>query len=442
MPTSPAAPNDGNPDPDPVRENAIRRLREGPNPFTFSVVTAGTEESCLHYDVPNLLDSQRSDLRAIVQLYRGPNQPSQIFPILGDSGTGKTHLLTTFQAEARQQAAEEGKECLLVVADTFSAGLDPLDFFLWQIVNHLLAQKGPGARMLRVLSARLTAHLLVEALRQLAPHQQVKLIPPCGLLDWFGLRFRNRKPVQRRLDAIRQLIGGCDVPVPTDLQNHCEQAGLAPESACELIQQHLERTESRDAAGSLRKELYYRISQLALLNQREPVEDFLTGDYREGPDHVAMAGQLPKRLLTAFLELFHELKIPVVLVFDQIEDFLIAPTSERKQALRDGFVQALAALINNVQNLCLLVFAERALWNQTILGSVNQYIRDRLDRPFNCACLAPTLAVPAENQHNSVQLTMPAYTARAGWHPLTTNSWPWWNPNARKWNGSGLASMN
>ncbi len=31
---------------------------------------------------------------------------------------------------------------------------------------------------------------------------------------------------------------------------------------------------------------------------------------------------------------------------------------------------------------------------------------------------------------------MPAYTARAGWHPLTTNSWPWWNPYARKWNGS------
>jgi hypothetical protein len=118
------------------------------------------------------------------------------------------------------------------------------------------------------------------------------------------------------------------------------------------------------------------------LGEREPIEDFLTGEYREGPAHLMGAGQLSRRLLTTFLELFRALNIPVILVFDQLEDFLVAPTAQRKEELRDTFGQALAALINNVPGLCMLVFAERGLWNQQILGRLEPYVRDRLDRDF------------------------------------------------------------
>ncbi len=97
MPTSPThAVNP--PSAEQIRRAALDRLRQSPNPFAFSVATAGTEDDCLAYDVPDLFDSQRADLHAVVELYRNPKQPSRVYPILGDAGTGKTHLLTTFQA--------------------------------------------------------------------------------------------------------------------------------------------------------------------------------------------------------------------------------------------------------------------------------------------------------------------------------------------------------
>src|SRR5215475_1283328 len=115
MPTSPSGP----PEPrsaEEVREAALARLRHGTNPFAFSVATAGTEESCDDFDVPELLDGHRRDLRAIVEQYRQARQPSHAFAVLGDSGTGKTHLLNTFQTELQRDAEREGSACLVVVA--------------------------------------------------------------------------------------------------------------------------------------------------------------------------------------------------------------------------------------------------------------------------------------------------------------------------------------
>src|SRR5688500_15452423 len=86
-----------------IQAAALEHLRRRINPFTFSVATAGTEDHCLAFDVPDLFDSQRADLMAVIQLYRNPKQPSRVYPILGDPGTGKTHLLTTLQAELQRQ---------------------------------------------------------------------------------------------------------------------------------------------------------------------------------------------------------------------------------------------------------------------------------------------------------------------------------------------------
>src|SRR5947208_1940273 len=128
MSTSPTAP----PEPrsaEEIQEAALARLRQGTNPFAFSVATAGTEENCDHFDVPELLDAHRHDLRAIVDLYRQARQPSHAFAVLGDSGTGKTHLLNTFQTELQRDAERQGSACLVVVADHFSVGVDVIDFF-------------------------------------------------------------------------------------------------------------------------------------------------------------------------------------------------------------------------------------------------------------------------------------------------------------------------
>ena len=361
----------------------MAQLRQASNPFTFSVATAGTEERCQDFDVRDLFDSQRADLKAIVDQYRKPGQPSQVFPILGAPGAGKTHLLHTFQAELNREAAETGRECLLVVADHFSPGLDAIDFFCWQVVNHLLAHRGAGSRMLRVLSDRLTARLLGEALRRLSPPAQVRLIPPNGWWEGICLRWDNSRAAERRLVAVRGLLACCDNQTPSELRRACQQAGIPLQRALEAIQTHLEQTESKDVAGILRQNLYFRLAQLTLLNEREPLEDFLTEEYREGPQHVVGAGQLPRRLLSAFLELFRELEVPAVLVFDQLEDFLVGSTPDRVRELRETFSRSLAALVNNVPGLCLLVFAEQGLWNETILGHIDQYARQRLSQPFS-----------------------------------------------------------
>jgi hypothetical protein len=380
MPTPPTAP----PEPrtaEQLRKAALDRLRQGTNPFTFSVATAGTEESCEHFDVPELLDAQRRDLRAVVELFRQPPQPSRAFPILGDSGTGKTHLLNTFQTELQREAEQEGKACLVVVADHFSVGLDAIDFFFWQIVNHLLARSGPGAHIMRGVSVRLTARLLAEALRQMPPDRQARLVPARGFWDAWRFRLGGRAAVQARLDVVSGLINLCDL-APADVRSACSDAGIAPEQALGVIEEHLAATEGRDTAGSLRRDLYARLARVCLLEEREPIEDFLTGEYLQGGAQVVGAGQSTRRLLTALLELFRTLVVPIVLVFDQLEDFLVAPTQERRAELRNAFGQALAALIDNVPGLCVLIFGERALWYETILAGIDPYARTRLDQEF------------------------------------------------------------
>jgi hypothetical protein len=378
MPTSPAATaNSRGP------EAALARLRQAGNPFTFSVATSGSERDCLSYDVAELCDTQRADLRTIIDLYRRPDEPTRLYPVIGDPGTGKTHLLTIFQAELAEAAEEAGSESLVVVADHFSAGLDAVDFFLWQIVNHLLAGRGPGARTLRVVADRLTARLLGEAFRRLSPRDQVRLIPPGSPWERLRLWLGSARPVEARLAAVRNLLTHCDSPAPSALAEACQAAGIRPERAWEEIDKHLERTEPKDAAGFLRHRLYGALARLALLGESAPIEEFLSEGYREeGPQHVKDAGQLGRRLLVALLEIFRALHIPVVLVFDQIEDFVVGQDEARQKELIGAFGRALAALVNHVPSLCLLVFAARGIWNRMLLN-LDTYAKARIDQVFD-----------------------------------------------------------
>jgi hypothetical protein len=377
MPTSPATTAS------PAAQKGLCRLRQGGNPFTFSVATAGSERDCVSYDVAELWDSQRADLRSILALYRRSNEPTRLYPILGEPGAGKTHLLNTFQAELQHEAEGQGSESLVVVADHFSPGLDAVDFFLWQIVNHLLAGRGPGAPLLRVLAERVTARLLGEALRRLPPTAQVHLIPARGTWERLRLWSGSAKLAEARLAALRDLAAHCDAPVASDLAGACRASSLHPQRAWEEVDAHLERTEPRDAAGCLRRRLYAALARLALLGDREAIEDFLTGGYsEEAPQHVRDAGQLGRRLLTGLLEIFQTLRIPVVLVFDQIEDFIVAEDNARQTERITAFGRALAALVNNVPGLCLLVFAERKRWNE-LLQNLDNYAVARINQDFS-----------------------------------------------------------
>jgi hypothetical protein len=86
--------------------------------------------------------------------------------------------------------------------------------------------------------------------------------------------------------------------------------------------------------------------------------------------------------LTGLLEVFQALHIPVVLVFDQIEDFIVAEDDARQRERITSFGRALAALVNNVPGLCLLVFAERKRWNE-LLQNLDNYAVARIDQDFS-----------------------------------------------------------
>jgi hypothetical protein len=315
----------------------------------------------------------------LVRIYGRPGEPSRIFPILGDAGTGKSHLLTTVQDALEREAKERGGECLAIVVDNFDPTTDAVDYILWAVVKHLLAQKGRGARQLGVIANRLTARLLAAALRRLPPDRQGAVIPPRGVWEQWRA-FLGLDAATERREAVQQLIAYCEQPACDDLPGACEAAGLPVLEAGKLISEYLDATERDGATGLLRRELFFRLALRTLMDADQSVRDFFDTGYREGP-RARDVGQLPRLLLEILVDLCHDLEIPTVLVFDQLEDFLRASTPDQERALWLAFGRGLASLVNNVPGLCLLVFTERGLWNE-ILNSMDVFVRDRLRQPF------------------------------------------------------------
>src|SRR5947209_9786668 len=78
----------------PLSERALEVLRRAGNPFRNYFARNPDDEVCARYHVSDLYAKERDQLLAVVDLYRtDPNAHSEIIPILGNKGAGKTHLL-------------------------------------------------------------------------------------------------------------------------------------------------------------------------------------------------------------------------------------------------------------------------------------------------------------------------------------------------------------
>ena len=78
----------------PIMERAWETLRRSGNPFRNYFARNPDDEVCSRYHVPELYATERELLLSVVDLYRyEPNTHSEIVPILGNKGSGKTHLL-------------------------------------------------------------------------------------------------------------------------------------------------------------------------------------------------------------------------------------------------------------------------------------------------------------------------------------------------------------
>jgi hypothetical protein len=363
-----------------LRAAALDRIRLGVNPFANQVAAVGTAEECLLSGVPEFAENQLKDLLYLIGTYRSGRPTTRAFAVLGERGAGKTHLFYTLRDELKRQAGECGEETLLIVVDRLSPGMDAIDYLLWQIANHFLAYKGEGGRMLGVISGRVTARLLGESLRQLAPHQKAELIPRVGFWSKFGI---GSTKTQAKIDAIDRVIQRCEGKHPTSEQlcAAIDEARVKPDSFLGVIERHLDRTESNDVAGWLRKELYNRLARIALLDDREPFEELHMGGFEDARANVKNAGNLGRRLLETWLELLTVLSIPVVVVFDQLEDYINAPDPEQEKISRKFFTDSTAKFINELRSVCLLIFANQTFWTQ-LINVAEPYAKERLTQPI------------------------------------------------------------
>src|SRR5207302_9705996 len=79
-----------------------------------------------------------------------------------------------------------------------------------------------------------------------------------------------------------------------------------------------------------------------------------------------------------------ELKVPVVVAFDQLEDLLLARRSDDGHKIAESFFAGLVQAMHQLEGICFLVFAERGLWNRFV-PSLDGYIQDRLNNPVHVA---------------------------------------------------------
>src|SRR6516162_2259965 len=161
-------------------ERALEIMRRVGNPFRNYFARNPDDEVCARYHVAELFARERDQLLGVVDLYRyDPTTHSEVVPVLGNKGAGKTHLLHSIKHGG------EGAWQLLVTPGVYQKDTEFLEYLLFQVIDTLLGGgKQRGARPLEFVSEELTRQLLTKALSSLTADEQLKLFPPPALVRW------------------------------------------------------------------------------------------------------------------------------------------------------------------------------------------------------------------------------------------------------------------
>ena len=122
----------------PLTDRAMEALRRAGNPFRNYFARNPDDEVCARYHVAELFAPERDQLLAVMDLYRSdPTAHSEVVPVLGNKGAGKTHLLHSIKH------GTEGAWQLLVTPGVYQKDTDFLEYLLYQIVDTLLGGGRP-----------------------------------------------------------------------------------------------------------------------------------------------------------------------------------------------------------------------------------------------------------------------------------------------------------
>jgi hypothetical protein len=365
----------------PAADRALDAFRRAGNPFRNCFARNPDDEVCARYHVPELFAQERDQLLGVVDLYRyDPGTHSEIVPILGNKGAGKTHLLHSIKHGA------DGAWQLLVTPGVYQKDTDFLEYLVYQIVDTLLGGgRQKGVRPLDHVGDELSRRLLGRALTELSAAERAAQFPAQGISRWarrFG--FGAGGDADRAAWLLDALTARAAVSrSPMTVRRAIHEASLPADKACDLIAAHVERTESHNTAGLMRRAIYQAFCRAALSGDESTLANFLTHGFAELSFQVRPArGELVLSLFKVLMEVFRSLKIPVVVAFDQLEDLLLARRSDDAHKIAEAFFAGIVQAMHQLDGLCFLVFAERGLWNRFV-PSLDGYIQDRLNNPIH-----------------------------------------------------------
>src|SRR5215831_13692710 len=187
----------------PLADRAFDVLRRSGNPFRNYFARNPDDEVCARYHVPELFATERDQLLGVVDLYRyDPTMHSEVMPVLGNKGAGKTHLLHSIKH------GNEGAWQLLVTPGTYQKDTEFLEYLLFQVIDTLLGGgKQKGARPLEFVGEELGRRLLHAALAGLSKEQQLDLFPVPTLARWARRLGLGSSQAQERTQWLLDLFG-------------------------------------------------------------------------------------------------------------------------------------------------------------------------------------------------------------------------------------------
>jgi hypothetical protein len=362
----------------PVSERALEALRRAGNPFRNYFARNPDDEVCARYHVPELFGRERELLLGVVDLYRtAPATHSEVVPVLGNKGSGKTHLLHSIKH------GPEGAWQMLVTPGTYQKDTDFLEYLLFQVIDTLLGGgRQKNVRPLEFVGEQLLRSVLCAALQALTPAQRLELFPTPGLGKWarrLGLGgTQAQERAQWLLDTLARPAG-----VPGGVRRACAEAGLEPGRALELAAAHVARTEAHDAAGLMRRHVLAGFARAVLLGDEAELASFLTYGFAELDFQVRPSrSDLVLALFKALMGVLQGLHVPVVVAFDQLEDLLLARRTDDVHRIAEAFFAGIVQSMHHLDGISFLIFAERGLWNRFV-PSLDGYIQDRLSNPIH-----------------------------------------------------------
>src|SRR5262252_3332148 len=163
-----------------LSDRALELLRRTGNPFRNYFARNPDDEVCALYHVPELFAREREQLLCVVDLYRyAPATHSEVIPVLGSKGSGKTHLLYSIKH------GSDGAWQLLVTPGTYQRDSEFLEYLLFQLIDTLLGGgRQKNTRPLDYVGEMVVRGVFGAALVALTPVQRLEAFPAPGLGRW------------------------------------------------------------------------------------------------------------------------------------------------------------------------------------------------------------------------------------------------------------------